>query len=44
MQIHAAAKATLLQNWVNNSFLTFHPGAVRYLEEKGIAVPDNLKG
>ncbi len=44
VQIHAAAKATLLQNWVNNSFLPFHPGAVRYLEEKGIAVPDNLKG
>ena len=44
VQIHAAAKATLLQNWVNNSFLPFHPGAVRYLEEKGLTVPDNLKG
>ncbi|MFN3259721.1 MAG: TAXI family TRAP transporter solute-binding subunit [Pikeienuella sp.] len=44
VQIHAAAKATLLQNWVNNAFLPFHPGAVRYLEEKGLTVPDNLKG
>jgi len=43
VQIHAAAKETLLQNWDKNSFMPFHPGAVRYLEEKGIAVPDKLK-
>ena len=44
VQIHAAAKKTLIENWVNNSFLPFHPGAVRYLEEKGITVPAKLKG
>lgn len=43
VQIHAAAKETLLENWDKNSFMPFHPGAVRYLEEKGIAVPDKLK-
>ncbi len=42
-QIHAAAKGTLIENWENNSFLPFHPGAVRYYEEKGITIPDNLK-
>ncbi|WPL16451.1 TRAP transporter solute receptor, TAXI family [Thiorhodovibrio winogradskyi] len=44
LKIHAAAKATLLENWVNNSFLPFHPGAVRYFEEQGITIPDNLRG
>jgi len=44
MQIHAAAAATLPENAVNNGFLPFHPGAVRYFEEKGITIPDELKG
>lgn len=39
----AAAKETLLENWTRNGFLPFHPGAVRYLEEKGVKVPDKLK-
>ena len=43
LQIHAAAKETLLANWDKNTFMPFHPGAVKYLEEKGITVPDNLK-
>lgn len=41
--IHAAAKETLLENWSKNTFMPFHPGAVKYLEEKGFTVPDNLK-
>jgi len=41
--IHAAASETLLANWDKNTFMPFHPGAVRYLEEKGITVPDALK-
>jgi TRAP transporter TAXI family solute receptor len=44
MQIHAAAAATLPENWDNNGFLPFHPGAVRYFEEKGITIPDDLRG
>lgn len=43
LQIHSAARETLLENWVNNGFLPYHPGAVRYLEEQGITVPDHLR-
>lgn len=43
LQVHAAAKTTLAENWDNNSFLPFHPGAVRYYEEKGITIPANLR-
>jgi TRAP transporter TAXI family solute receptor len=39
---HAAAKETVTENWNRNTFLPFHPGTVRYLKEKGIAVPKNL--
>ena len=41
---HAAARETLVENWNRNTFLPFHPGAVRYLKEKGINVPANLIG
>jgi uncharacterized protein len=44
VQIHAAAKETLPENYVNNSFLPFHPGAVRYFEEKGYSIPEALRG
>ncbi len=44
LQIHSAASETLPENAMNNGFLPFHPGAVRYYEEKGIAIPDELKG
>jgi len=39
---HASAKETLLENWNRNTFLPFHPGAVRYYKEKGIDIPANL--
>jgi TRAP transporter TAXI family solute receptor len=41
---HAAAKETLTDNWNRNTFLPFHPGAVRYYREKGITIPANLIG
>jgi TRAP transporter TAXI family solute receptor len=44
MQIHAAAEATVPENWENNNFLPFHPGAVRYFEEIGIEIPEELRG
>lgn len=44
MEIHSAARETVPENVVNNGFLPFHPGAVRYFEEKGIEIPDELKG
>lgn len=43
VQIHAAARETLSENWDKNSFMPFHPGAVRYFEEIGITIPDNLR-
>jgi uncharacterized protein len=43
MQIHATSAETLVENWDKNSFMPFHPGAVRYYEEKGITIPDTLK-
>ena len=43
VQIHAAAKETLLENWDKNTFMPYHPGAVRYFEERGITIPDTLR-
>ena len=36
----SAASDTLPQNAVKDTFLPFHPGAVRYYREIGISVPD----
>jgi uncharacterized protein len=36
IRAHAAAKETVAANAVRNTFLPFHPGAVRYYKEKGI--------
>jgi TRAP transporter TAXI family solute receptor len=44
IQGHAAAKETLPANVTKNTFLPFHPGAVKYFEEKGFKIPDKLKG
>ncbi|MFN4153407.1 MAG: TAXI family TRAP transporter solute-binding subunit [Paracoccaceae bacterium] len=43
VQIHATSAETLIENWDKNTFMPFHPGAVRYYEEKGITIPDTLK-
>jgi len=44
VQGHSAAKETLPANVTKNTFLPFHPGAVRYFEEKGFKIPADLKG
>ena len=44
VQIHAAARATLPENFGNNSFLPFHPGAVRWFEENGFEIDPDLRG
>jgi TRAP transporter TAXI family solute receptor len=38
VQGHAAAKETLPENAAKNDFLTFHPGAIQYFKEKGVAL------
>lgn len=35
---HNAAVETVAKNWDRNTFLPFHPGAVKYYKEKGIAL------
>ncbi|WP_404405660.1 TAXI family TRAP transporter solute-binding subunit [Pelagibacterium halotolerans] len=44
VQIHSAARETLPENVDKNTFLPFHPGAVRYFEEIGIEIPEDLRG
>ena len=39
VQGHAAATETIAANAKANTFLPFHPGAVRYYKEKGIQLP-----
>ncbi len=41
---HASAQETLIKNWDRNTFLPFHPGAVKYYKEKGITIPAKLAG
>lgn len=43
VQNHAAAKETLAENVAKNAVIPFHPGAVRWFEENGYTIPDNLK-
>lgn len=43
MTFHAAAKEMLPENVGANTFMTFHPGAVRWFEENGYTIPDTLK-
>jgi TRAP transporter TAXI family solute receptor len=42
LKAHQSASETIPQNVDKNTFLPFHPGAVRYYREIGIAIPDSL--
>ena len=42
MSIHRSAAETLPENMEHNTFMWFHPGAVRYYQERGIEVPEDL--
>jgi TRAP-type uncharacterized transport system substrate-binding protein len=42
MKASSAASETVPQNVVKNTFLPFHPGAVRYYREIGMSIPDSL--
>ncbi|MFH1058415.1 MAG: TAXI family TRAP transporter solute-binding subunit [Pseudomonadota bacterium] len=41
-KIHPFAKYTTPENAVSKSPIPLHPGAIKYLKEKGVAVPDKL--
>ncbi|WP_353476099.1 TAXI family TRAP transporter solute-binding subunit (plasmid) [Salipiger sp. H15] len=42
-QVHKSAVETMAENWNTNDFMKFHPGAVRYYEEIGITIPEELR-
>jgi TRAP transporter TAXI family solute receptor len=42
VKAHPAARDTLPQNVDKDTFLPFHPGAVRYYREIGISIPESL--
>lgn len=43
VQVHAAAKETLPENFKFNTFMKFHPGAARWFEENGYEIPAELR-
>ncbi|MEM8571777.1 MAG: TAXI family TRAP transporter solute-binding subunit [Pseudomonadota bacterium] len=44
VEIHKAAVETLPVNADKNTIIPWHPGAVRWFEENGIEIPENLRG
>ncbi|WP_196260012.1 TAXI family TRAP transporter solute-binding subunit [Pelagibacterium limicola] len=44
VQIHATAAETVPANVDKNTFLPYHPGAVRYFDEIGVEIPAELRG
>ncbi|WP_116653611.1 TAXI family TRAP transporter solute-binding subunit [Pelagibacterium sediminicola] len=44
VQIHSTAAETIPANVDKNTFLPYHPGAVRYFDEIGVDIPDELRG
>lgn len=44
MTIHRASSETLPENFVHNTFLPWHPGAVRWFTENGFDIPADLRG
>ncbi len=42
-QVHAKAKYISFETALNGMSIPLHPGAIKYYEEKGKSIPDNLK-
>ena len=42
IKAHSSARETIPQNIDKDTFLPFHPGAIRYYREIGIKIPDAL--
>lgn len=44
VQVHGSASETVPENFVENTFIPWHPGAVRWFEENGYDIPEELRG
>lgn len=44
VSVHRAAVETIPANVDKNLFIPWHPGAVRYFEERGVTIADDLRG
>lgn len=42
IKIHPFAKNTTPENAIQHSVIPLHPGAIKYLKEKGLTIPDKL--
>ena len=42
LKVYSGARDTIPQNVDKNTFLPFHPGAVRYYREIGTSIPESL--
>jgi len=42
VKVHPTARESVIENVKRNEFLPFHPGAIRYYREIGVAIPEAL--
>jgi TRAP transporter TAXI family solute receptor len=42
VNVHPTARESVIENLKRNEFLTYHPGAMRYYREIGVAIPEAL--
>jgi uncharacterized protein len=41
VKVHPTARESVVENVKHNEFLPFHPGAIRYYREIGVAIPES---
>ncbi|MDN3517799.1 TAXI family TRAP transporter solute-binding subunit [Aquisalimonas lutea] len=44
VEIHKAGTETVPENFRHNGFIPWHPGAVRWFQENGYEIPEDLRG
>lgn len=42
VNIHRAARSTVVENWDKNLVLPWHPGAAKWFNEHGASIPDDM--
>ncbi|WP_420724286.1 TAXI family TRAP transporter solute-binding subunit [Hwanghaeella sp. LZ110] len=42
VNIHKAARSTVVENWDKNTFLPWHPGAAKWFNENGASIPKDM--